>query len=202
MLVGTLAVAIGVLGGSVVEAQQAEPVRPAQPVVVTNDPSQAVPVAAAQEGPWDMRIVGTPTVSLEGTPEVKVTNFPATGAPRLWQGTPYVESIGLGSTGGCRRAKPVPAGHVLFLERVVALADVGTDHAGDNPGPFLTLKPGGAVDPLLVHVPVFPSGDGFFGERYVGTLDLGQPVRDVEVCHDRSAAGGIYTLLGYVVADG
>lgn len=197
LLVGTLTAGIaGLIGGTVV-AQPVEPGQPAQPVVVTNDATQAVPVTATQDGTWN----------------VDVANFPAPAAPPLWQGEPYIRQLPRedGTLGGSSCISPLPAGKVLFLERVVVESEygaAGTRFAGLNPHAWLTVD----RDPRVVDsgrriaVPIFPSGhreQEFQDATYkyghwTGALDIGQPVM-TDLCVGSLSGDYRFTLLGYLV---
>jgi hypothetical protein len=86
-----VAAAVGLTAGvaALVPANAAPPAqagKPTQDVTVTNGPTNPVPVAATQSGPWEVGITGTPTVAIAGTPSVTVANanpLPVSGSVKV-----------------------------------------------------------------------------------------------------------------------
>ena len=181
--------------------------RPAQPVVVTNSPGEPVPVAvgnlpAVQEVSGTVLVGNVPesqvvsgTVDVGNLPATQVVsgtvdvgNFPPPAPPPLWQGTPYVKTVPLGSDPECVALAEPPAGTVLFVKHLVVtlVENVISMH--------LTV-PGDARQhsffvPVSADDPTAP-----FVDRGA-SLEMGMPVTSLHACANASAQA---TVLGYLV---
>lgn len=184
--------------------------RPAQPVVVTNSPADAVPVAvgnlpAVQEVSGTVQVGNLPatqpvsgTVEIGNLPEsqvvsgtVDVGNFPAPAPPPLWQGTPYVNWVVLGPDSECGRLAEIPPGTVLFVKRVVA------SRVENWVNLFFWLPDGTRVVGMPLPISAADDPESFVNDRS-GSLEFDVPVTQLEACGDHKRAH--VTVFGYLVA--
>jgi len=147
---------------------------PFQNVIVTNTTSQPVPVK--QQGTADVR-------------------------EALWQGTPYIGHALSGRD--CHEFSPaIPAGKILFAERVIVDFNVSPGQSG---GAQMYFQPLGASSPSLFTIPVYPgppaSQVSGLNDSYGGVLELGLPTSTIpEACFGSSAfLAGDMRIIGYLV---
>jgi hypothetical protein len=155
--------------------------------------------------------VAVPTfaASAEKIQQVFVTNSSANPVPveptppPLWQGTSYIdERVVLGAQ--CNDMGEIPSGQVFFAQRVIVDFNVAPGQTGSAKVRFTPL---GAGSPESFDIPSHPSAPasqvaGNY-DRYMGVLELGQPVTGTpEACMFASGASdiaGSITLMGYLV---
>jgi hypothetical protein len=153
--------------------------------------------------------VPTFAASAEKIQQVFVTNSSANPVPveptppPLWQGTSYIdERVVLGAQ--CNDMGEIPSGQVFFAQRVIVDFNVAPGQTGSAKVRFTPL---GAGSPESFDIPSHPSAPasqvaGNY-DRYMGVLELGQPVTGTpEACMFASGASdiaGSITLMGYLV---
>jgi len=144
----------------------------------------ALAVASFSLGAWAAEKPLPVTVANPVLP-VEVSNadpIPVVSQPApLWQGTPYVSArVIFGS--GCQALETIPAGKVLFVQRVIASFNVAP---GRSSTAAIKISIGGNIDYL--YVPSYASGPVHqsFGvyDGYQGVLEVGLPTAVVpEAC--------------------
>lgn len=95
--------------------------------------------------------------------------------PPLWQGTPYIATnVVFGS--GCEAFEAIPAGMVLYVQRVTASFNVAPGRSGNAAIGLVAL---GGVGQDFLYVPSYASGPVHqtFGvyDGYQGVVEVGQP---------------------------
>ena len=195
LILGTVSVAAGSLlslvatPGSVAVAAAAR----LQEVLIANGDDRPVPTKAI--GPTAV----TGTVDIAGTPNVHVTNLPATAATPLWQGTPYVSTLRLHNA-GCEDPLPIPAGHVLFVQRAVTRFTT-TNFPHVSAGVRITPLGSGPTYDELVPIPTTMRANPSEVAGYDGSVEIGLPVAATTACINFSPVSepASITLIGYLV---
>jgi hypothetical protein len=125
--------------------------------------------------------------------------------PPLWQGTPYHDVAIVFNAGvvQCEAMNPIPAGTVLFLERVISNFNVPPGASGFAQ---VSVSPLGAPTASLF-IPTFPTAPALqvagLYDQYAGSLEVGLPVTAVEACvaggNDEAPARARIEVIGFLM---
>jgi hypothetical protein len=165
----------------------------AQEVLVTNGDEHPVPTKAIGS------TAVTGTVDIAGTPKVHVTNLPAAAAAPLWQGTPYLSTLRLHQA-GCEAPSPIPAGHILYVQRAVTrFMTLNDPHVSAG----VQIAPHGSAPAYsqLVPIPTSMRSNSSEVAGYDGSVEIGLPATAATACINFSPVSepASITIIGYLI---
>lgn len=193
LILGTVGVAVaGSLLSMVASPGVIAAAAKGQEVLVTNGDDHPVPTKAVGS------TAVTGTVEIAGTPKVHVTNLPASAAAPLWQGTPYLGTLRLHQA-GCE-APPIPAGHILYVQRAVTrFMTLNDPHV--SAGVQITPHGSGPAHSELVPIPASMRSNSSEVAGYDGSVEIGLPVTATAACINFGPVSepASISIIGYLI---